>query len=56
VDRQKDCAWTLIYRRLEKQGKLDNIRKVFAPKKHSAQLHPAVQVSECYEKAEMEGE
>jgi len=33
VSPDKDCAWTLIYNRLEKQGKLDNIRKIFPPKK-----------------------
>ena len=26
VDREKDCAWTLIYRRLEEQGRLDLMR------------------------------
>lgn len=27
IDPEKDCAWTIIYRRLEKQGKLDQMRK-----------------------------
>ena len=27
VDKEKDCAWTLIYRRLEEQGRLDLTRK-----------------------------
>lgn len=26
VDKEKDCAWTLIYRRLEEQGRLDLMR------------------------------
>ncbi|MDY6833901.1 MAG: methylenetetrahydrofolate reductase C-terminal domain-containing protein [Chloroflexota bacterium] len=56
VSKEKDCAWTIIYNRLEKQGKLDNIRKIFPPKKYSAQSHPARQVNEAYQKAEMGGE
>lgn len=48
VDQEKDCAWTLIYRRLEKMGKLDNIRKDFPPRNHRAQSHPAKQVHEVY--------
>ena len=48
VDKDKDCAWTLIYRRLEKMGKLDNIRKDFPPRNHRAQSHPAKQVHEVY--------
>ena len=48
VDPEKDCAWTLIYRRLEKMGKLDNIRKDFPPRNHLAQSHPAKQVHEVY--------
>jgi len=48
VDQEKDCAWTLIYRRLEKMGKLDNIRKDFPPRNHLAQSHPAKQVHEVY--------
>ncbi|MFZ3047019.1 MAG: methylenetetrahydrofolate reductase C-terminal domain-containing protein [Desulfatirhabdiaceae bacterium] len=48
VDSEKDCAWTLIYRRLEKTGKLDNIRKDFPPARHSAQNHPAKQIHDVY--------
>ena len=32
VDREKDCAWTLIYQKLERLGKLDTIRTIFPPK------------------------
>ena len=56
VSKDKECAWTIIYNRLDKQGKLDNIRKIFPPKKYSAQTHPARQVNEAYQKAEMGGE
>lgn len=32
VDKDKDCAWVLIYKELEKRKKLDTLRKVQAPK------------------------
>jgi len=36
----KDCAWVLIYRRLEKQGRLDVMRKYYAPKNYRAVKRP----------------
>jgi len=32
VDKDKDCAWVLIYKELEKRKKLDQIKKVQPPK------------------------
>ena len=32
VDKEKDCAWTLIYNRLNEQGRLDLMRKYYPPK------------------------
>ena len=49
VSNEKDCAWTLIYRRLEKLGKLDNIKEIFPPKKFSLQTKPAKVVHEAYQ-------
>ena len=40
VDSEKDCAWTLIYRRLEEQGRLDLMRKYQPPKNYQAVLSP----------------
>jgi len=40
IDRNKDCAWTLIYRRLEKQGRLDLMRKYYPPKNFRAVKRP----------------
>jgi hypothetical protein len=34
VDKEKDCAWTLIYQRLKEQGRLDLMRK-YQPFKNS---------------------
>ncbi len=40
VDPEKDCAWTLIYRRLEKQGRLDLMRKYYPPRNFQAVVRP----------------
>jgi len=40
IDPQKDCAWVLIYRRLEKQGRLDLMRKYYEPKNYRAVKRP----------------
>lgn len=54
VDKDKDCAWTLIYQRLEKLGKLDNIRSIFPPKNYQTQTTPARMIHEAYQKGEAE--
>ena len=54
VDKEKDCAWTLIYQKLEKLGKLDSIRKIFPPKNYQVQTTPARMVHEAYQKGENE--
>ncbi len=40
VDPEKDCAWTLIYRRLEQQGRLDAMRKYYPPRNFQAVVRP----------------
>lgn len=40
VDPEKDCAWTLIYRRLERQGRLDAMRKYYPPRNFQAVIRP----------------
>jgi len=40
IDSEKDCAWVLIYRRLEKQGRLDLMRKYYEPKNYRAVKRP----------------
>ncbi len=54
TDPNRDCAWALIYDRLNKQGKLDSICRIAPPKDFSTQDHPARQVNEDYLKAEPE--
>lgn len=50
---ERNCAWIMIYERLAKQGKLDNMREMSALKDYRAQSHPARQINEAYTKAEM---
>ncbi|MFC1994197.1 methylenetetrahydrofolate reductase C-terminal domain-containing protein [Chloroflexota bacterium] len=40
VDPDKDCAWTLIYQRLEKLGRLDLMREYRSPKDFQAVVRP----------------
>jgi ferredoxin len=40
VDKEKDCAWTLIYNRLNEQGRLELMRKHQPPKNYQATPRP----------------
>jgi hypothetical protein len=40
VDKEKDCAWTLIYNRLKEQGRLDLMRRYFPPKNYQVVPRP----------------
>jgi len=40
VDKDKDCAWVLIYKALEKRGKLDQMRKIQPPKDFKKNIKP----------------
>ena len=40
VDKEKDCAWTLIYQRLEEQGRLDLMRKHHSPRDYNVAPRP----------------
>lgn len=40
VDRDKDCAWILIYNELKKQNKLSLLKKRLPPKDYSASAKP----------------
>jgi len=55
VSDQKDCGWYMIYRRLEELGRLDDYRRIHAPRDHSKHdiptplrksVHWALEVSE----------
>lgn len=40
VDKERDCAWVIIYKELEKCGKIENIRAIHAPKDFSKTVRP----------------
>ncbi len=44
ADRNKDCAWELIYERLRQQGRLDNLRTIFGYD-NTTRLHPGTVAS-----------
>ena len=48
IDPEKDCAWTLIYNRLEKLGRLDRMEQILPPKRYSVQQYPAKTIHEAY--------
>ena len=46
VSAAKDCAWEVIYERLRKQGKLDNLRERRSPRTFAAGLKPGAYLVE----------
>ena len=40
IDNAKDCAWTLIYNRLNELGRLDHMRKLQKPRNHQGEPSP----------------
>ena len=42
VDKEKDCAWTLIHQRLEAQGRLDLMHKYQPPKNYQVVPRPRI--------------
>jgi len=48
IDPEKDCAWTLIYNRLKKIGRLDRMEQTRPPKKYGVDQYPAKIVHEAY--------
>ena len=40
VDKEQDCAWVLIYKELDKRGKLNLLRKIQKPKDYTKTLRP----------------
>jgi ferredoxin len=39
----RPCAWTMIYNRLQDQGRLDRMRRYHPPKRHNAVLRPGME-------------
>ncbi len=54
VDGEKDCAWTLIYRRLQKLGRLDYMRKIQPPKDYSVATKPGRYTHQAFEQSQQD--
>nr|HID59511.1 hypothetical protein [Desulfobacterales bacterium] len=50
VDPEKDCAWVKIYERLERLGRLDQIKEIVPPRRYSVQQNPAIAIHEAYKR------
>ncbi|MFH1923146.1 MAG: methylenetetrahydrofolate reductase C-terminal domain-containing protein [Planctomycetota bacterium] len=49
VDGEKDCAWTLIYRKLDKLGRLADAEKIQPPKDYSVMAKPRRHTHQAFE-------
>ena len=54
VDDEKDCAWTLIYNRLKKIGRLDYFKKIQPPKDYSVMTKPGKYTHQAFEESQQE--
>ncbi len=56
VDGEKDCAWTLIYNRMKKIGRLDRLKKIQPPKDYSVMTKPRKFTHQAFKEAQEEEE
>ena len=56
VDDEKECAWTKIYRKLQKIGRLDYMRKIQPPKDYSVMTKPGKYTHQAFTEAQQEEE
>ena len=54
VDNEKDCAWTLIYKKMEKLGRLDYLTKIQPPKDYSVMTKPGRYTHQAFQEAKQE--
>ena len=54
VSNEKDCAWTLIYNKMEKIGRLDYIRKIQPPKNYNVMTKPQKHTHKAFVEAQEE--
>ena len=50
VDETRPCAWAMIYERLEKTGRLDQIRQILPPQKYNLAANPASMIHNAYKR------
>ena len=54
VDGHKDCAWTLIYNKMKKLGRLDELRKIRPPKDYRTMTKPGRHTHEAFRQSQQE--
>ncbi len=42
IDPNRDCAWTVIYNRLKRMGKIERMKEFSPPKDHQASVSPGI--------------
>jgi ferredoxin len=52
VDGEKDCAWTLIYNKLKKLGRLDYLTKIQPPKDYSVMTKPRKYTHQAFKESQ----
>jgi ferredoxin len=56
VDGEKDCAWTLIYNKMKKIGRLDHLKKIQPPKDYSVMTKPRKFTHQAFKEAQAKEE
>ncbi len=56
VDGEKDCAWTLIYNKMKKIGRLDQLKRIQPPKDYSVMTKPRKYTHQAFKEAQEEEE
>lgn len=49
LDYNRACAWAMIYERLQKLGKMENVRKIQPPRRHDLATSPALVIHKAYQ-------
>jgi ferredoxin len=50
VDPERECAWTRIYRNLEKEGRLDNVKEILPLHPHDRATTPGTVIHPAYKR------
>ena len=54
VNAENDCAWTLIYNKMAKLGRLDSLNKIQPPKDYSVTTKPQTHTHKAFAEAQQE--
>ena len=54
VDGEKDCAWTLIYRKMQDIGRLEHLKKIQPPKDFSRMTKPGKHTHDAFKQSQQQ--